>query len=106
MNTFHLTVYDGNQREWSRSTVETEHGDFTLTALDHLCGLNKHNFDCPTGPVKYLVDDHYSAIRSIWTLGREVWSLIIIVSRAKLGEIETSSIVKKLDVDLTDQDEE
>jgi len=105
MNTFHLTVYDGNQREWSRSTVETKHGDFTLPALDHLCELNKNNCDCPIGPVKYDSDLKYTALKCTWTMGQEDWLLIIIVSGTSLDEIETAEIITKLGVDLCDDEE-
>lgn len=101
----HLTIYDGNPREWSRSQIETEHEQFIWPVMDHLCELNKNNYDCPIGPIKYFSDFNYTALYGAWTMGHETWPFIIIVSGARLDEIETASIVSLLGVDLGDDEE-
>jgi hypothetical protein len=101
----HLAVYDGNQREWTRSKTQTEHEQYIWPVMDHLCSLNKSNYDCPIGPVKYLSDFKYTALWCTWTMGQEDWLFIIIVSGASLDEIETAEIIAKLGVDLGDDEE-
>ena len=105
MNTFHLTTYDGNPREWSRSQIETDREGFMWPLMDHLCNLNEANYDCPIGPVKYLVELKYSALLCSWTMGQETWPFIIIVSSTRLDNIETASIVSLLGADLGDDEE-
>jgi len=104
----HAAVFDTNTGDWSRKEWQTPLTPGPEVGLQYLCDLQDDEEDAPpVGPIRFSGDTERFIIVAAWTLGRQWFKLLIILSAAKVSDEECERLLQEhLPDEGADEDEE